>query len=175
MSWTCSDCSIAISARNASDLTWPDNQYIARPSTSQHVQTLFTHQNITTTHAFHCILLNIQDLAIYSTFLIQVVTMVVERVSLNLPRVSLSADTSSSVSNHSNSSGSSPSKANHRLSFQTPPTRTREQDRYYSFVNEGEWTRSALGLVMSVLRDYNGATAEVCCPHCLSIVKHFKR
>lgn len=108
---------------------------------SQHVQTPIACQLNTTTHAFHCILLNTpsnQPLASYRTFLIQVVTMVVERVSLSLPRVSLSADTSSSVSNHSNSSASSPSKANHRLSFQTPPTRTCERDKDYSFATEGK-------------------------------------
>lgn len=80
--------------------------------------------------------------------------MVVERVSLNLPRVSLSADTSSSISNHSNSSSSSPSKANHRLSFQTPPSRTCERDKDYGFVTEGKQGEPgwALGLLMSVVR-----------------------
>lgn len=71
------------------------------------------------------------------TCLIQVVTLVVERVSLSLPRVSLSAETSSSISNHSNSSASSPSKANNRLSFHTPPNRTSERDKDYSFATKG--------------------------------------
>lgn len=107
---------------------------------SQHVQTPFAHHHIPATHTFHCILVKIPTIlamAIHSTCLIQVVTLAVERVSLNLPRVSLSADTNSSVSNHSNSSASSPSKANNRLSFRTPPNRTSERVKDYSFVTDG--------------------------------------
>lgn len=93
-------------------------------------------------------------LVIHSLSLLQAVTLVVERVSLNLPRVSLSADTSSSVSNHSNSSVTSLPKTNNRLSFSssTPPNKTSERHRDYSFVTDGRQENSPLASTGGLLR-----------------------
>lgn len=124
-----------------------------RPSVSRHVQTPFDCRHIPNTQPFQYTPLITSLISRWplTACLIEVVTMVVERVSLNLPRVSLSADTSSSVSNHSNSSASSPPKANHRLSFQTPPSRTCERDRDYSFVTEGEYDSPGWALELVIM------------------------
>lgn len=74
---------------------------------------------------------------IYFLFLLQVVTLVVERDSLKLPRVSLNADTSSSVSNHSGSSTSSPQRMNSCLSSGAPKNASRDIPKEYGFVTKG--------------------------------------
>ncbi|KAI3365066.1 hypothetical protein L3Q82_010183, partial [Scortum barcoo] len=84
----------------------------------------------------------------------EVVSMVVERESLILPRVSLSADTSSSVSNQSATPATSPQKLNSCSSNNMPPNSNRHRE--YSFVTdentqEVTLTKSAKGLGFSFL------------------------
>lgn len=74
---------------------------------------------------------------IYLLFSPQLVTLVVERDSLKLPRVSLNADTSSSISNHSGSSTSSPQMVNHCLSSGAPKNTSRDVPKEYGFVTKG--------------------------------------
>ncbi|XP_051274443.1 tyrosine-protein phosphatase non-receptor type 13 isoform X1 [Dicentrarchus labrax] len=93
----------------------------------------------------------------------EVVTMVVERELMNRARVSLSADTSSSVSNQSISPANSPQKINSCSSISTPPNTISDRPRDYSFVTDEGWrghanntqevtlTRSANGLGFSFL------------------------
>lgn len=69
--------------------------------------------------------------------LLQVVTLVVERDSLNLPSVSLNADTGSSVSNHSSSSTSSPQRVNSCLSSGASKSASRDIPKEYGFVTKG--------------------------------------
>lgn len=71
------------------------------------------------------------------SFLPQVVTLVVEREVMTLPRVSHSADARTSASNHSNSPVTSPQKTNSRVSISTPPNRISDQPKEYSFVTDG--------------------------------------
>ncbi|XP_019108800.2 FERM and PDZ domain-containing protein 2 isoform X1 [Larimichthys crocea] len=84
----------------------------------------------------------------------EVVTLVVERESINRCRVSLNADTSSSVSNQSLSPATSPLKSNSCSSSSTPSNTDRT--RHYSFVTndntqEVTLTKSANGLGFSFL------------------------
>ncbi|XP_070783707.1 FERM and PDZ domain-containing protein 2 [Enoplosus armatus] len=86
----------------------------------------------------------------------EVVTLVVERELMNLPRVSLSADTSSSVSNQSISPASSPLRINSCSSISTPPNTISNRPRDYSFVThdntqEVTLTKSANGLGFTFL------------------------
>lgn len=67
----------------------------------------------------------------------QLVTLVVERDLLKLPRVSFNADTSSNVSNHSSSSASSPQLVNSCLSGGAPRNTSRDVHKEYSFVTKG--------------------------------------
>ncbi|XP_024913875.1 FERM and PDZ domain-containing protein 2 [Cynoglossus semilaevis] len=86
----------------------------------------------------------------------EVVTMVVERDQMNLPRVSLSADTNSSVSNQSLSPGSSRPRLKSCSSTSTPPISSRELPRDYSFVTDDKTqevmlTKSSKGLGFSFI------------------------
>ncbi|TKS90123.1 PDZ domain-containing protein 2 [Collichthys lucidus] len=85
---------------------------------------------------------------------ISVVTLVVERESINRCRVSLNADTSSSVSNQSLSPATSPLKSNSCSSSSTPSNTDRTRD--YSFVTDNNTqevtlTKSANGLGFSFI------------------------
>ncbi|XP_028332371.1 tyrosine-protein phosphatase non-receptor type 13 [Gouania willdenowi] len=66
----------------------------------------------------------------------EVVSFVVERESMNLPRVSLSVDISSSVSSQSNSPTSSQMRHNSCSSISVPSIITADRPRDYSFVTE---------------------------------------
>ncbi|XP_030255129.1 tyrosine-protein phosphatase non-receptor type 13 isoform X1 [Sparus aurata] len=84
----------------------------------------------------------------------QVVTLVVERESVNPPRVALSGDTSSSVSNQSLDRATSPQRNNSCPTIITTPTTNSVSSRDYSFVNdentqEVTLTKSANGLGFS--------------------------
>nr|XP_046233129.1 FERM and PDZ domain-containing protein 2 [Scatophagus argus] len=86
----------------------------------------------------------------------ELVTLVVERELVNLPRVSLSADTSSSVSNQSISPATSPLRINSSSSISTPPNAISDLRRDYSFVTDDNTqevtlTKSANGLGFSFL------------------------
>ncbi|XP_039991737.1 FERM and PDZ domain-containing protein 2 [Xiphias gladius] len=85
----------------------------------------------------------------------EVVTLVVERELMNLPRVSLSADTSS-VSNQSLSPATSQLRLNSCSPVSTPPNTIRDRPRDYSFVTDDNTqevtlTKSANGLGFSFL------------------------
>ncbi|XP_076615290.1 FERM and PDZ domain-containing protein 2 isoform X2 [Chaetodon auriga] len=86
----------------------------------------------------------------------EVVTLVVERELMNLPRVSLSADISSSVSNQSISPATRQLRINSCSSISPPPNANAEQPRDYSFVTDDNTqevtlTKSANGLGFSFL------------------------
>ncbi|XP_041819149.1 FERM and PDZ domain-containing protein 2 [Chelmon rostratus] len=87
----------------------------------------------------------------------EVVTLVVERESMNLPRVSLSADISSSVSNQSISPSTSSLGINSCSSVSAPPSTSSDgRLRHYSFVTDDNTqevtlTKSANGLGFSFL------------------------
>ncbi|TNN04155.1 hypothetical protein fugu_001184 [Takifugu bimaculatus] len=86
----------------------------------------------------------------------EVVILVVERDSLKLPRVSVNADTISSITNHSGSSTSSPQMVNSCLSTRSPKTTSRDVPKEYSFVTkentqEVTLTKSSSGLGFSFL------------------------
>ncbi|XP_044035436.1 FERM and PDZ domain-containing protein 2 isoform X2 [Siniperca chuatsi] len=86
----------------------------------------------------------------------EVVNLVVERELMNLPRVSLSADTSSSVSSQSISPATSPLRINNCSSISTPPNTISDRPRDYSFVTDDNTqevtlTKSANGLGFSFL------------------------
>ncbi|XP_072229504.1 FERM and PDZ domain-containing protein 2 [Leuresthes tenuis] len=86
----------------------------------------------------------------------EVVYLVVERGSVNLPKVSVSGDTCSSVSNQSLSPVTSHPRLNSCSSVSTPPSTISNRPRYYSFVtddNTQEVTliKSANGLGFSFL------------------------
>ncbi|XP_049916168.1 tyrosine-protein phosphatase non-receptor type 13 [Epinephelus moara] len=86
----------------------------------------------------------------------EVVTLVLERVSMNLPRVSLSADTNSSGSNQSMSPATSRLRINSCSSISTSPNTISDQSRDYSFVTEDNTqevtlTKSANGLGFSFI------------------------
>ncbi|XP_035000904.2 FERM and PDZ domain-containing protein 2 isoform X1 [Hippoglossus stenolepis] len=66
----------------------------------------------------------------------EVVTMVVERELVNLPRVSFSADTSSSASNQSLSPATSRPRLKSCSSISTPTSTISDQPRDYSFVTD---------------------------------------
>ncbi|XP_040885137.1 tyrosine-protein phosphatase non-receptor type 13 [Toxotes jaculatrix] len=86
----------------------------------------------------------------------EVVTFVVERELMNLPRVSLSVDTSGSVSNQSPSPATNQLRLNSCSSVSTPPNTITDRPREYSFVTdentqEVTLTKSANGLGFSFL------------------------
>nr|XP_019938387.1 PREDICTED: FERM and PDZ domain-containing protein 2 [Paralichthys olivaceus] len=86
----------------------------------------------------------------------EVVTMVVERELVNLPRVSISADTSSSASNQSLSPVTSRPRLKSCSSNSTPTSTISDQPRDYSFVTDDNTqevtlTKSAKGLGFSFL------------------------
>ncbi|KAG7514141.1 FERM and PDZ domain-containing protein 2 [Solea senegalensis] len=86
----------------------------------------------------------------------EVVTMVVEKELMNLSTVSLSADTSSSVSNQSLSPASSRPRLKSSSSTSTPPNTISERRKDYSFVTdentqEVTLTKNASGLGFSFL------------------------
>ncbi|XP_059181014.1 FERM and PDZ domain-containing protein 2 [Centropristis striata] len=86
----------------------------------------------------------------------EVVTLVVERQLMNLPRVSLSADTISSGSNQSASPVSSRLRINSCSSNSTAPNTTSDLSKDYSFVTDGNTqevtlTKSDHGLGFSFL------------------------
>ncbi|XP_069012389.1 FERM and PDZ domain-containing protein 2 [Embiotoca jacksoni] len=85
---------------------------------------------------------------------VEVVSFVVERESINLPKVPLSADTSDSVSNQSLSPATRQQKLNSYSSIGVPQNTISDQPRYYSFVtddntHEVTLTKSANGLGFS--------------------------
>ncbi|XP_070846688.1 FERM and PDZ domain-containing protein 2 [Chaetodon trifascialis] len=86
----------------------------------------------------------------------EVVTLVVERDMMNLPRVSLSADISSSVSNQSIGPAVRQQRINSCSSVSTSPNMNAERSRDYSFVTDDNTqevtlTKSANGLGFSFL------------------------
>ncbi|XP_073345028.1 FERM and PDZ domain-containing protein 2 [Pagrus major] len=86
----------------------------------------------------------------------QVVTLVVERESMNSPRVALGGNTSSSVSNQSIIRTTSPLRNNSCPTIITTPITNSERSRDYSFVNDENTqdvtlTKSANGLGFSFL------------------------
>lgn len=90
--------------------------------------------------SFSCIPLN-HTLVLSSPHVLQVVTLVVEREWMHLPRVSLTADTSSSVSNQSTSPATSPLRLNSCSSTSTPPKATPTRPKEYSFMTDGRRTQ----------------------------------
>lgn len=87
-----------------------------------------------------------------SSSILQVVTLVVERESINRCRVSLNADTSSSVSNQSLSPATSPLKSNSCSSSSTPSNTDRT--RHYSFVTNGKRPKLRLRLIYTYSTKY---------------------
>ncbi|XP_038592269.1 FERM and PDZ domain-containing protein 2 [Micropterus salmoides] len=87
----------------------------------------------------------------------EVVNLVLERDLMSLPRVSLSADTSSSsVSNQSISPATSPLRINSHSTISTPANTISDRPRDYSFVNDDNTqevtlTKSANGLGFSFI------------------------
>ncbi|XP_033990713.1 tyrosine-protein phosphatase non-receptor type 13 [Trematomus bernacchii] len=85
----------------------------------------------------------------------EVVTLVVQRVTIKLPRISFHSDTISSASNQSTSPASSPLRTNSCSPTRTT-TNTSDRPRDYSFVNDGNTqdvtlTKCANGLGFSFL------------------------
>ncbi|XP_029311434.1 FERM and PDZ domain-containing protein 2 [Cottoperca gobio] len=86
----------------------------------------------------------------------EVVTLVVERVLMNQPRVSLRSDTISNASNQSVSPATSPLRINNCSSSSTSQNTISDQPRGYSFVTDGNTqevtlTKNAHGLGFSFL------------------------